>query len=592
MKYYKIIFFAIGLLLTFGCEKFPVGNAFLEKAPGVDVTKDSIFLKAEYTERFLWGAYQTLPYNVNTANNGWKNKMSHDLLESLTDLTHSYLSWGGPTTLYYSGLYNSATENSSSATKYHLTQEHSYDGIRRAYILIENIHMTPDMDAAYKNQLKAEARMIQAIHYTELFRHYGGVLWLSNSFSPEDDFSNIPRLTARATCDSIVALCNKAMVDLPWKIDNLPEWDGRFTKASAMALKARVMLFNASPLFNASAPFLDGEASQQNLTWHGGYDANLWKDAADAAEALITQAESTGDYGLFDNNIAADGLRKNWHDAYYDRGTGETLISIRDMFRTASGWDYTFYWSSFGWGSTNPTHTYVNMFPMASGLPITDPASGYDPDNPFANRDPRLYETIILNGDYYRGRVAELWIGGRERRNEGGTQARSGYIIRKFQCDRDGNSANGTITHFPYIRMPEIYLTYAEAINEFDGGPTAEAYRCVNIVRNRVGLGDLPAGLSQAEFREAVLLERALEFCMEEVRWFDLIRWKREDIFKQTLLGMNIWGDSNAGPFTYEVWDLPKRFWVDNWSPKWYLSAFPVNEVNKRYGLVQNPGWE
>lgn len=157
--------------------------------------------------------------------------------------------------------------------------------------------------------------------------------------------------------------------------------------------------------------------------------------------------------------------------------------------------------------------------------------------------------------------------------------------------DCNNVTSQGSITHWPYLRMAEIYLSYAEAINEFNGGPTPEAYRCVNIVRNRVGIGDLPAGLSQEEFREALILERALEFCMEEVRWFDLIRWKREADFRKPLYGVNVRGTSNAGPFTYEKHLLPKRYWVDNWSPKWYLSAFPVNEVNKGYGLVQNPGW-
>ena len=89
-------------------------------------------------------------------------------------------------------------------------------------------------------------------------------------------------------------------------------------------------------------------------------------------------------------------------------------------------------------------------------------------------------------------------------------------------------------------RLAEIYLSYAEALNEVNNGPTAEAYRCVNIVRSRAGLGNLPSGLSKDNFREALLNERACEFGMEEVRWFDIIRWKREDIFKKQLHGMNI----------------------------------------------------
>lgn len=591
MKYNRIILFIIGILIAAGCEKFPVGGNFLEKAPGVDVTKDSIFAKKEYAERFLWGAYETLPYGINTANNGWRNKMSHDLLESITDLSHSYLNWGGPFTQYYPGLYNSSTENSSNATKYHLTQERGFEGIRKARLFIANIDHTPDIDEAYRNRLKAEAKIIIGIHYMEFFRHYGGMPWLSKSFTVTDDFTSIPRLTAQATCDSIVKLCDEAAVDLPWAIDNLPEWDGRFTKASAMGLKVRALHFNASPVFNAAQPYLDGQAATDHLVWHGGYDVNLWKIAADAAHELIVQAETTGDYGIHKTGASA---RKDFQDAYYKRGLKEVIISCRDMFRTPNAsWDYTFYWSSMGWGSTNPTNDYVEMFPMANGLPITDPASGYDENNPYVNRDPRLYESVLLNGDSYKGRTAELWITGRERRNQAGTQAQTGYIVRKFMLEGNASTSYQSITHWPWLRMAEIYLNYAEAMNEFNGGPTAECYRCVNIVRDRVNLPGLPAGLSKEEFREALILERALEFGMEEVRWFDLIRWKREADFRKPLHGMDIFRSASAPyTYTYTKTNLPSRYWQANWSPKWYFSAFPLNEVNKGYGLIQNPGWE
>jgi hypothetical protein len=138
--------------------------------------------------------------------------------------------------------------------------------------------------------------------------------------------------------------------------------------------------------------------------------------------------------------------------------------------------------------------------------------------------------------------------------------------------------------------LPEIYLTYAEAINEANNGPTTDAYLYVNLVRSRVGLGNLPTGLSKEQFRKAVLNERACEFGFEEVRWYDLIRWKMADDFTKTLYGMDITKATN-GQLTYTVTTLPVRFWKTTWSPKWYLSAFPSNEINKAYGLVQNPGW-
>jgi hypothetical protein len=105
-------------------------------------------------------------------------------------------------------------------------------------------------------------------------------------------------------------------------------------------------------------------------------------------------------------------------------------------------------------------------------------------------------------------------------------------------------------------------------------------------------LGNLPAGLTRDQFREAVLLERALEFGWEEVRWFDLVRWVRANDFTKTLHGMNLFRSTNTPyTYTYTQFNLPLRYWAQTWSPKWYLAAFPQNEVNKGYGLLQNPGW-
>lgn len=592
MKRNIIIFLAAGFFLTLGCEKLPVGNAFLSKAPGVDVTQDTVFSTLDFAERFLWNAYFYLPYGLDQTETGLGMKMEHELLQDITDLSNSKMGWGGVSGLYYSGTYTAASENGGSSSKYSLGREAPYSGIRKAYLFIENIDRVPGVDATYKKRLKAEARMIIAILYSEIYRHYGGAPWVNHAFDITDDFSKMPRLTAQLTCDSIVALCDRAAVDLPWNIpaSEITAWDGRLTKAGAMALKARVLLFNASPLFNSGAPYLDGEASQQKLVWHGSYDANLWKKAADAARDVITQVESTGNYKLYSTGT---NYRKDFQNGYLLRGNGEILISTRKIYQAATG--YTFYTASWSWGSGCPTQEVVDMFPMANGLPILAGGSGYDPTNPYANRDPRLYETVLTNGDAFRGRAggAQLFITGLERPSQSGTQAHTGYIVRKFMLDRDNATSLGAIVQWPYLRLPEIYLSYAEADNEYNGGPSAEAYRCVNIVRNRVGLPNLTTGLNQVQFREAILTERVCEFAVEEIRWFDLVRWKMAADFQKRLHGMNIVRSASTPyTYTYTPFELPIRYWQQSWSPKWYLSAYPLSEIQKGYGLVQNPGWE
>ncbi len=579
-----ILFLSVLILLATGCEKFKVGNDFLEKPPSVDVTKDTIFSNLEYAKRFLTGAYATLHY-------GWIYDftakgigMDADVLESLTDLTHSFRLDGAVNRVYYSGQYSAGTENGSTSTKYNFLYEDNWKGIRMAYIFIENIDHVPDADAATKKELKAEARMIIAMHYSDMYRHFGGLPWVNHAVGVNENIT-FPRLTSLATMDSIVSVIDKAIPDLPWTITDLSNQDGRFTQAAAMGLKARMLLFAASPLFNSATPYLDGEASQKKMTWHGGYDANLWKKAADAAKELITKIESQGGYAL----VKTGNPRKDFRKAYYERGNGEILISTRVTYRDGGDYDYLALAITQVHGIACPTQEYVEMFPMANGVPITNPASGYDPKDPYKDRDPRLYETALVNGDIYQGRPAELWIGGRERQNASQWMAGSGYDLRKFVLDWDNATSVGAVVQSPYLRLAEIYLTYAEASNEVNNGPTAESYRCVNIVRNRVGLQDLPTGLTKEQFRESILTERALELGLEEVRWYDLIRWKKANDFTKKLHGLNITKDGNN--FIYTKFDLPARYWQTNWSPKWYLSAFPPNEVNKDYGLVQNPGW-
>jgi len=605
MKRNILIVLALGLLLTYGCQDIKFGNDFLEKAPGVDITRDTIFSNINSAQNFLWGGYKTLPYGINATGGGSANHaykydcMGADVLECLSDFCQSYIGWSG-SGKYYNGSYNASSEDWH-GTKYGFTEEESWTGIRIAYIFIQNIDKVPNVDLATKKQLKAEARMIIAVHYTDMYRNFGGMPWIDHAYTTNEQIALFPRLTAQLTCDSIVSVIDKATPDLPEVITDLTTWDGRFTKASALGLKARVLLFNASPLFNSAAPYLAGKASDQKLTWHGGYDPSLWKKAADAAHDLIVNVEGTGNYKLY--HVEGNTPRQDFEAAYYLRGNGETLISTRYTYKSdATLTGYQFYAASgptipgsgsSGWGGGNVTNEYVDMFPMANGLAITDPLSGYDPSNPYLNRDPRLYETVMVNGDTYQGRTIELYLGGRERPSAGNLGAMTGASVRKFILDADKATSMGSIVQWPYLRLPEIYLSYAEASNEFEGGPSGEAYRCVNIVRNRVGLGDLTPGLSQEQFREAVLTERALEFGWEGVRWFDLARWKREADFTKTLHGVNIVrSDATPYTFTYTKFDIPARAWKTNWSAKWYLSAFPSGEINKGYGLVQNPGWE
>jgi len=601
MKYLHIILVLISCLVI-SCQDLKIGDDFLAKPPSSDLTIDDIYSNAEYARRALWAAYSTLPYGVNA---GGRSKLGTDILECLTDLNHSNLNWGNSASvIYYNGTVTADLENTGNGTKYSFlgnSGEQNWLGIRRGWLFIANVDAVPDMDEAEKKRLKAEAKVIIAIHYSDMFRHFGGLPWIDHAFLPTDDFLK-ERETALQTMDNIVTLLDEAAADLPWILtsEDTPNWDGRMTRAAALGLKARILLFGASPLFNSATPYMQGEASDKLLVWHGGYKPELWERARKAHEDFFSEMQQRGGYKLVDD--LAD-LRLRWRKAYWERNNGECLVSTRVCYTAPQFWDSNYYFmqSAGDYGAAGPTQELVDMFPMTSGLSINEDPS-YDPRHPYNNRDPRLYETLVTNGDTYYYRTCEVYVGGKDNQSNAAYGPwKTGYRLRKFLLDGGGAvqyewpaQMSGLVVHWPYLRLPELYLGYAEAIAQTSGDMNL-AYSYIDALRSRVGVGGMKRGLTGQEFIEAVLTERAIELAFEEVRWFDMVRYKREDLFKKQLHMVELTkvnpDDTNPTEFNYNYKEIILRYWARDWSPKWYLSAFPSNEINKRYGLIQNPGW-
>lgn len=590
--------FALGLAVS--CEDFEIGDRFLQKPPSNDVTIDTVFSSKEYASRVLWRSYGQLPYGHCT---GWniRTGMWVGNIENLTDLSQSYIGYGGPEAIYYSGLYNAGTEDktgAAGASKYRFRDRAAWKGIRLAWLFYENVDRVPDMSPAEKARLKAEAKIIVALQYIEMLRNYGALPILDHAISPNE--VELPkRSSLQDNVNFILALLNDAIAtsELPWALpaDEVTNWSGRLTKASAMGLKARLLLFVASPLFNSDQPYFEGEASSKKMTWFGDFKQERWEEAKKACEEFFAKMEADGGYELEkDPSSPRLGFRK----AYFTPGSKEILVSSRRYKRSS---DNNFLMQTARWGGYCPTKEYFDMFPMQDGSAFdwNDPAKA---QNPFINRDPRLSETILLDGDTFGSGKADVvkenpddkvnYPKGKHWGMAGVLDSKSlasGMAGRKFVLDRQGEYQQQPM-HWPILRLAEIYLSYAEALNEC--GQTAEAYKYLNAVRERVGVGPLSAGLSKEAFREAVLLERACEFGWEEVRFFDMIRWKREEDFKKPLHNIYVYRHKSTGEYKFDFTLMKTRAWQgDSFSPKWYLSAFPLSEVNKGYGLVQNPGW-
>ena len=608
MKTLKKIKIALIIVLTLGsftaCEDFAIGDKFLQKPPSTDVTIDTIFGKAEYARRILWRSYELLPYGMETP--GFVTQMHYATIEGLTDINYDNMGYSSLAVFYYPGLYNAATEDYQNYTKMNFSRTGVWTAIRHAWLFYENVDKVPDMGTAEKSRMKAEAKMMVAVFYAHMLRHYGALPLVDHAITLEE--SNLPpRATLQETVDFIIKLLNDAIAEpeFPWSIpeDELGSWEGRLTKAGAMALKTRVLLFVASPLFNNEKAFADGEASTRLMTWFGGYDKNRWKLAVDACKEFFDALKANGYYKLVEvGDKSITDARDAYTSGYFDRNNTETLIGSRRSF-LSTGQNPEFD-RALRWGAYCPTKEFFDMFEMKNGVAF-DWNNPEHAKHPFEKRDPRLYENFILTGDRYNGRIAYMfeekpgdavnypkgidWKQGRMHQ----LSLVTGLACRKWGLDRTTASYNRPV-QWPIIRMAEVYLNYAEALNEYNGGPTPEAYDAIDKVRSRVEMPGLNRTMTQEEFRAAVLHERAVEFAYEEVRFFDLIRWKMYNVLETPLHGLHVYQNKKTKAIECEPFELTKYtrvWWKSGWDPRMCLSAFPSKEVNKGYGLIQNPGW-
>lgn len=638
-KWLIAAFAGISIFSASCVDQIKFGDSFLEKSPGAgDMNQDTIFGKAEYARAFLWNTYSKLyfglPYNWGSL----EAKMNTGMFEALSDCYHSHNAWDGVTRMYYSGSYTASDEDNSDATRFGYTKENCWQAIRAAWLFIENIDRVPDMETEEKTRLAGEAKAIIASRYFDLFRHYGGLPLVKKSYDVQVTYE-VPRATAEETANYIVELLGQAASALPWDLDtDEANWQGRFTRAAAMGLKCKVLLFAASPLFNDNTAYCTEEPQEavtQHQVWYGGYNEDWWSRCWQACNEFFQELEQKQFYSLMQaSGTTVDAYRTAFNKAYFIRENNtELLISTRITGKYGGEWWH--YWGNLndsdeGWPNNRgftPTLEYMQMFPMKNGEPFTDTylSDGAHPffDNNDYNkpvRDPRLYETILVNGAAFGDHAAELWLGGRDNISDTEKETNktaTGFRLYKFW--KSGKSSfNGTYLEWPYLRLAEVYLIYAEAWLKAKNN-NAEAIKLVDVVRNRVGLKGLVECnpdknllTNKDALLEEILRERACELGLEDVRLFDMTRYKRADLFQRELHGLKIYrndggGDKpwsgtsgNAGQFPnkpanfkYEVFSLsnPKRAWWSNFSPKWYLSAFPPSEVNKGYGLTQNPGW-
>ncbi|MBB2144601.1 RagB/SusD family nutrient uptake outer membrane protein [Pedobacter sp. LMG 31464] len=578
MKNYKIYTAVVLLTLCLvSCKK-----DFLERTPGTPLSEEEIFADPAQAAKFADNAYNyTITKYVRfNDHRGCVAQASDEAVSGNSE---------GTVTSLNRGLYH---EHSTQASLNDIGDiwKRMYAGIAINNKMLANLSKVPPAPPATvpifdPKRVEGEMRFLRAMSYFELTKRFGGVPIIDKVYEVKDDI-NIPRssfatVTAFILSDLEIAI-NKLGEEGTYTASNY----GRPTVGAAQALKARVLLYAASPLNNPTG------------------DKTKWKAAADASLALMD-----GRYAL--QATYGDILNvPNSPEYIMIRIKGNTPLAGEMMqdFSMSPG-------SGGAQGQMNPTQNHVDMYEMANGKAITDPTSGYDPNNPYVGREPRFYNNIIYNDLPWQGRRIQMWSTLTTAGTPPVTSTTYGldwnpgnitYTATRYYCKKYwpevyrtvGGST--TLLNYIYFRYAEVLLNYAEAQNEADYKvDDATVYKALDDIRKRAGIAlgvnghyGLKSAMSQVEMRDAIRHERAIELAFEDHRWYDIMRWKiGATTIGVPMKGMDVFKNAN-GSFTYTPIVLGVGF-QKTWTEKQNLYPVPRTEIYKSKGvLTQNPGWE
>lgn len=578
MKYIVRLFGFLLVLTAVSCSK-----DYLNITPDGRTTLDDIFQDEKRTEAYLNRVYGYIPSYF------WKYGF-FDFLAPFSDEAYAF---SGAVTAWSAGSLN------ASGSPLHTPQERGqgvyhygtfWAGIRDANVFLAEVETANIPSATNRSRFRAEAQLLRAFYFWELIKEYGPMPVITEPFNNDFDYTTLVRPTFQECVDFIANECDEiiANANLPVRITTEAE-RGRVTKAMAYAVKSQALLYNASPLWNESG------------------DKTKWQSASlatqAAIQALTTQgyvlASDYGDYFLSKTDISSSPRDK---ETIYEvhEGQIDPVFSIINSIPSKPG--------LFKVGAT-PSQELVDSYDMKSTgepailgyqdvdhlQPIVNSISGYDPNQPYVDRDPRFYATVWYNGAAYDNiagsiHIMETYVGGADQLLKapiGWAFTRTGYYLRKF-IDPRLQSGQPEDTRWKKYRLAELYLNLAEAENEANG-PTEIARTAINAVRARVDMPDIPTGLTPDEFRERVRRERRVEFAFEEHRFWDVRRWKILDQTDRLVTGMEITKLPN-NTFTYARFVTDRR---NAWSDKFRIMPIPIKEtaIIPDFNLNQNPGW-
>ncbi len=637
MKLLKYIGLSALCLTLSGCADF------LDNAPDDALTLEMIFNDKTRTEDWLANVYSGIPdpYFPMVKEIGYET-----VGDDITPSQRWVQWWSGSLLNYRVG--NWYTNSGWDAGFWsNLPQK-----IRSAYILIHNAHSNPKQGVTEQDieTMKNECRFLIAYYYWMLTEAYGSVPYFDDMVdvnAPKDVL-----MRGQRSFDETIQWLDTELLDLSKKLP--AKWNeslfGRGTSIACLAVRARALLFAASPLVNGNEMYKGITNYDGKERFNTAYDASKWERATKACKDLLDAAHAEGHKLYYEYNM--DGsidpfmscanvfIRKT------SEGNNEILFARPDCkFQEYEG--HSTPRGCGGNGGLGVTQSLVDAFFMKNGLspilgynadgsPIINEASGYNekgfstqpeirntkwdicrrsPDvkpgqitlantfNMYSNREPRFYLTVVYNGQWYwtENRTTRFmeneWDGGSTH-----DAPQNGYLLRK-RVSLEQNNRNNLHPYRPGIlfRMAEAYLNYAEALNESDPG-NPEILKQINLIRERAGIPQygsgadmIPEPTTQALVREAIRKERRVELCCEGIRYHDIRRWALgEKILNGPDYGMNF-----AGTVYSDDPSNPKAFFKRTTSSgvnrvftkKHYWFPIYQEEVDKDPTLVQSPFW-
>lgn len=527
-----------------------------------------------------------------------------------------------------------------------------YKALRDCNIFLDNVEDVPDLEYIEKIQWIAEAKFLKAYYHYYLMKMYGPIPLVKTNIAIDADTEavKVKRATMEECFNYVVELLDEAQADLPLVINDPAAELGRITQPIALSLKAKVLVTAASPLFNGDNDFSQLENKDGTPLFNASYDATKWDAAAAACKAAVDACAAAGfelytyTPSLTQGNLSStittqlsirNALTERWNSEIVWANTQSNSSRLQQLAQPTN-LDPQNPDTQAAYGSLSAPLKIAELFYSNNGVPLNEDKT-YDYNNKYEletgteasnllikegyktvklhfNREPRFYADLAFDGGiwygqgYYDDQDLDELLYVQAKNGQLNTVSldrgsSTGYFIKKLihyqnTLNGGGGSSSYSVRNYPWpvIRLADLYLLYAEAINE-STGPSEEAYNYLNLVRERAGLETVQDAWTQYStnpskfetqtgLREIIHQERLIELAFEGQRFWDLRRWKKAaEEMNEPVTGWNVWQASEANYY------VPTIVWDQQFGLKDYFWPIKDSYIEQNPNLVQNLGW-